>query len=165
MPSVEQVVFILLALITLGAAVGVVITKSLFRSALWLILSFFGIAGLFVLLHAEFLAVVQVLIYIGAISTLIIFAIMLSRGMMDPKQPRFNDQWRPALALVIVLAAVLGGLVTRVAWPIARGEVPADAIRRLGEDFVGPYVIPFELASVLLVAAMIGAIIIARERE
>lgn len=165
MPSVEQVVFILLALVTLGAAVGVVITKSLFRSALWLILSFFGIAGLFILLHAEFLAVVQVLIYIGAISTLIIFAIMLSRGMMDPKQPRFNDQWRPALALVVVLAAVLVGLVTRVAWPIARGEVPADAIRRLGEDFVGPYVIPFELASVLLVAAMIGAIIIARERE
>ncbi|MGQ9489857.1 MAG: NADH-quinone oxidoreductase subunit J family protein [Anaerolineae bacterium] len=161
----QQIVFIILSLITLGAAVGVVTTKSLFRSALWLILSFFGIAGLFILLHAEFLAVVQVLIYIGAISTLIIFAIMLSRGMMDPKQPRFNDQWRATLALVLVLAAVLGALVTRVAWPVAKGEVPTDAIQRLGVDFVGPYVIPFEVASVLLVAAMIGAIIIARERE
>ena len=161
----QQVFFAIFALVTLGGAVGVVASRSLFRSALWLILSFFGVAGLFILLHAEFLAVVQVLIYIGAIATLIIFAIMLSRGMMDPKQPRFNDQWRAALGLVVVLAVALVGLVARIAWPVAAGEPPADAIQRLGTDFVGGYVIPFELASVLLVAAMIGAIIIARERE
>ncbi len=161
----ERVVFILLSAITLGAAVGVVATRKLLHSALWLVLAFFGIAGLFVLLHAEFLAVVQVLVYIGAIATLIIFAIMLSRGMMDPGQPRFNDQWRPVLGVVAVLAVALAALVTRIAWPVAAGEVPADAIQRLGADFVGPYVVPFEVASVLLVAAMIGAIIIARERE
>lgn len=161
----QQVFFAIFALVTLGAAVGVVATRNLFRSALWLILSFFGIAGLFILLHAEFLAVVQVLIYIGAIATLIIFAIMLSRGMMDPAQPRFNDQWRAALGLVVVLAVALVGLVTRIAWPVVAGAAPADAIQRLGTDFVEGYVIPFELASVLLVVAMIGAIIIARERE
>ena len=161
----ERVVFILFSAVTLGAAVGVVAARNLFRSALWLVLAFFGIAGLFVLLDAEFLAVVQVLVYIGAIATLIIFAVMLSRGVMDPAQPRFNDQWRAVLGVVAVLAVVLAALVTRIAWPVAAGEVPADAIQRLGADFVGPYVIPFEVASVLLVAAMIGAIIIARERE
>lgn len=161
----ERLIFILLSAVTLGAAVGVVASKNLFRSALWLVLAFFGIAGIFILLHAEFLAVVQVLVYIGAISTLIIFAIMLSRGVMDPAQPRFNDQWRAVLGLVAVFAVVLAVLVTRITWPVAAGEVPADAIQRLGTDFVGAYVIPFEVASVLLVAAMIGAIIIAREHE
>lgn len=161
----ERLIFILLSAVTLGAAVGVVASKNLFRSALWLVLAFFGIAGIFILLHAEFLAVVQVLVYIGAISTLIIFAIMLSRGVMDPAQPRFNDQWRAVLGLVAVFAVVLAVLVTRITWPVAAGEVPADAIQRLGTDFVGAYVIPFEVASILLVAAMIGAIIIAREHE
>ncbi len=135
------------------------------HSVLWLILAFFGIAGIFILLHAEFLAVVQVLVYIGAISTLIIFAIMLSRGMMDPAQPRFNDQWRVVLGVAAVLAVVLAAVVTQIRWPVTAGPVPADAIQRLGTDFVGAYVVPFEVASVLLVAAMIGAIIIARERE
>lgn len=161
----ERLIFILFSAVTLGAAVGVVASKNLFRSALWLILAFFGIAGIFILLHAEFLAVVQVLVYIGAISTLIIFAVMLSRGVMDPAQPRFNDQWRVVLGAVAVLAVVLAALVTRITWPVAAGDVPADAIQRLGADFVGPYVVPFEVASVLLVAAMIGAIIIAREQE
>lgn len=161
----QQVIFVLFALVTLGAAVGVVASKNLFHSALWLVLAFFGIAGLFILLQAEFLAIVQVLIYVGAISTLIIFAIMLSRGLMDPRQARFNDQWRIVAGFAALLFVVLSAVVTRIAWPVAAGEVPADAISRLGADFVGPYVIPFEVASVLLVAAMIGAIIIARERE
>lgn len=161
----ERVVFILFSAVTLGAAVGVVAARNLLRSALWLVLAFFGIAGIFVLLQAEFLAVAQVLVYIGAIATLMIFAIMLSRGVMDPAQPRYNDQWRAVLGVAAVLAVVLAALVTRISWPVAAGEVPADAIQRLGADFVGPYVVPFEVASVLLVAAMIGAIIIARERE
>ena len=80
----QQVMFIVLSAVTLISGALVVTTRSLFRSALWLVLTFFGIAGLFVLLNAEFLAVAQVLIYVGAISTLIIFAIMLSRGVMDP---------------------------------------------------------------------------------
>lgn len=161
----QQIIFGLLAIVTLGAAVMVVIAQNMFRAALWLVLAFFGIAGLFILLHAEFLAVTQVLIYVGAISTLIIFAIMLSRGVMDPKQPRFNDQWGVVGGFAALLFVGLAAVVVRVAWPVAIGEVPSDAIRQLGADFVGPYVVPFEVASVLLVAAMIGAIIIARERE
>lgn len=161
----EQVGFILLALVTLGAALMVVTTQNLLRSALWLVLAFFGIAGIFVLLNAEFLAVVQVLVYVGAISTLIIFGVMLTRKLMDPHQPRFNAQWGLVGGFAALLFVALATVVTRVAWPVAAGEAPADAIQRLGTDFVGPYVVPFEVASVLLVVAMIGAIIIARERE
>jgi NADH-quinone oxidoreductase subunit J len=163
--SMQQVIFALLALITLGAAVMVVTTRNLLHSALWLILAFFGIAGIFILLHAEFLAVTQVLIYVGAISTLIIFAIMLTRNLMDPGQPRFNDQWGLVGGFAALLFVALAAIISRVAWPVAAADVPADAIPRLGADFVGPYVVPFEIASVLLVVAMIGAIIIARERE
>jgi NADH:ubiquinone oxidoreductase subunit 6 (subunit J) len=160
-----QAVFIVLSLITLGAAVMVVTSRSLFRSALWLILAFFGIAGIFILLNAEFLAVVQVLIYIGAISTLIIFAIMLSRNAMDAKGQRFNEQWGVVAGFAVLLFVVLLALLLRVPWPVTAESVPPDAIVRLGEAFVGAYVVPFEVASVLLVVAMIGAIIIARERE
>jgi NADH:ubiquinone oxidoreductase subunit 6 (subunit J) len=160
-----QAVFVVLSLVTLGAAVMVVTTRSLFRSALWLILAFFGIAALFILLNAEFLAVVQVLIYIGAISTLIIFAIMLSRNALDSKGRRFNEQWGVVAGFSVLLFVILLALLTRVNWPVSAESVPADAIARLGEAFVGAYVVPFEVASVLLVVAMIGAIIIARERE
>jgi NADH-quinone oxidoreductase subunit J len=161
----QQVIFVVLSLLTLGAAIMVVTSRSLFRSALWLILAFAGIAALFILLHAEFLAVVQVLIYIGAIATLIIFAIMLSRGVMDPNEPRFNEQWRIVAGFGALLFVALAAIVTQIPWPVDASVVPPDAIQQLGADFVGAYVIPFEAASVLLVAALIGAIIIARERE
>jgi NADH-quinone oxidoreductase subunit J len=161
----ESVIFAILAGITLGSALMVVTSRNLLHSALWLIVSFFGIAGVFILLQAEFLAVVQVLIYIGAIAMLIIFAIMLTRRIMDPQQPRFNSQWGLVGGFAALLFVGLAAVVTRVAWPVAAGEVPADAIAQLGVDFVGIYAVPFEIASVLLVVAMIGAIIIARERE
>jgi NADH:ubiquinone oxidoreductase subunit 6 (subunit J) len=161
----QHVIFIMLSLLTLGAALLVVTSRSLFRSALWLILAFAGIAALFILLHAEFLAIVQVLIYIGAISTLIIFAIMLSRSVMNPNEPRFNDQWRLVIGFAALLFVALAAVVTQVPWPVNVVAVAPDAIQQLGTDFVGAYVIPFEVASILLVAALIGAIIVARERE
>lgn len=161
----EQIFFILLGLLTLAAALMVVTTRNLLHAALWLIVVFFGIAGLFILLHAEFLAVVQVLIYVGAISTLIIFAVMLTRRLMNPQQPRFNSQWGLVGGFATLLFVGLAAVVTRVAWPAAVGAPPTDAIQQLGADFVGAYAVPFEAASVLLVTAMIGAIIIARERE
>ena len=99
----QQVMFIVISAVTLISGAMVVTTRSLFRSALWLVLAFFGIAGLFVLLNAEFLAVAQILIYVGAISTLIIFAIMLSRGVMDPEARRFNAQWGVVAGFTAIL--------------------------------------------------------------
>jgi NADH-quinone oxidoreductase subunit J len=161
----QQIMFIVISAVTLVSAALVVTTRSLFRSALWLVLTFFGIAGLFILLNAEFLAIAQVLIYVGAISTLIIFAIMLSRGVMDPAARRFNQQWGLVAGFSTVLFVLLAAILTRVQWPAATAALPGDAIQRLGAELVGPYAVPFEVASVLLVVAMIGAIIVARERE
>jgi NADH-quinone oxidoreductase subunit J len=161
----QQIIFIILGLSTLGAALMVVSSQNLMRSALWLIVAFFGIAAIFILLHAEFLAVAQILIYVGAIAMLIIFAIMLTRGLMDPKQPRFNTQWGVVGGCAALLFVGLAAVILRNHWPVNIAAVPPDAIQQLGRDFVGPYVVPFEVASVLLVVAMIGAIIVARERE
>jgi NADH:ubiquinone oxidoreductase subunit 6 (subunit J) len=160
----QLVMFAVFAVVTLGAALMVVLSQNLLRSALWLILAFFGIAGFFVLLEAEFLAVVQVLVYIGAIATLIIFAIMLSRNFMDPNQPRFNEQYGIVAGFAALLFVALAVVVTRISWPVAI-QPPANTIEQLGTAFVTTYAIPFEVASVLLVVAMIGAIIVARERE
>ncbi|MCU0509165.1 MAG: NADH-quinone oxidoreductase subunit J [Anaerolineae bacterium] len=163
----QQLMFIVISAVTLISAALVVTTRSLFRSALWLILTFFGIAGLFILLHAEFLAIAQILIYVGAISTLIIFAIMLSRGVMDPNARRFNDQWGLVAGFAAVFFVLLTAIMTRVPWQTTMAPAPmaAEAIQLLGRELVTPYAIPFEVASVLLVVAMIGAIIVARERE
>ncbi len=161
----QAVVFALLAVATLGGALMVVLSYNLLRSALGLVLALFGIAGLFLLLEAEFVAIVQVLVYVGAIATLVIFAVMLCRNYFDPHQERFNDQWRLVAGFAALFFVALAAVVLQVAWPVAIEPVPADVIAQLGAAFVGPYAVPFEIASALLVVAMIGAIIVARERE
>lgn len=161
----QQIMFIVISAVTLISAALVVTARSLFRAALWLVLTFFGIAGLFVLLHAEFLALAQVLIYVGAISILIIFAIMLSRGVMDPNARRFNQQWGLAAGFSAIFFVLLTAVLTQMPWQLTTAEPPADALQLLGRELVTPYAIPFEVASILLVVAMIGAIIVARERE
>src|SRR3989337_4500895 len=103
-----QVVFLVTAVVTLGGAVMVVTARNLVHAALWLILTLFGIAVMFALLNAGFLAVVQVVIYIGAISILMIFAIMLTRRVMQDVGPQLNPGWWIAGLLSVVL---FGGLV------------------------------------------------------
>ncbi len=161
-----QVIFIIVSLFTLVSALMVVLHRNLFISALFLVASFFGVAVIYLLLEAEFLAVAQILIYIGAIATLIVFAIMLSRGMMTGRTSPYNAQavWA-GLGSVVLGLVLLYVVAFRVQWPVVEQEVPPDAIEQLGRALVGPYVIPFEVASVLLLTALIGAVMIARERE
>ncbi len=161
--SVEQVVFLVLAVVAVGAAVGVVTSKNIFYSALLLIACLFTVAGFFVLLEATFLAAVQVLIYVGAIAVLIIFAVMLTERMMGKTARAWNEQWWIALLVVICLAAVMVQVVITANWQLSDGAVPTDAVSALGQTLLTTYVLPFEVASVLLLMALIGAIIIARE--
>ncbi|RME07486.1 MAG: NADH-quinone oxidoreductase subunit J [Anaerolineae bacterium] len=161
-----EFVFVLIAALTLFSAVMVVTTPNMVRAALWLILALFGVAGTFVLLNAAFLAVVQVVVYIGAIAVLMIFAIMLTRKVMKDSGPQTNSTWGLA---ALIAAALFGGLtfaLTRS--PAATLMAPdfstvSDPVAELGRALVSPqaYVIPFEVASVLLLAAMIGAIYVA----
>ncbi len=161
---VGQALFILTAGITLLMALGVVLARNLFHAALFLVGAFFGIAVLFILLEAEFLGAAQIIIYIGAIATLIVFAIMLSRHVMGKEAGAYNRNWYFALAGVVFFFLLLGWLLIKMPFNLVTAEVPADAIAQIGQGFVGHYVVPFEVASVLLLVALIGAIMLARER-
>jgi len=164
--NVSQVVFVILSAIILGGAVGVVTNRNLFRSALFLVFSFVGVAGLYVLLEAEFLAMVQLLVYVGAISILIIFAVMLSRRIMSPDFKARNEQWLGGLLAAVALFAILAFVLLRVSWPVVPAAVPDDLISELGQVLVSPehFVLVFEVASVLLLVALVGAVVIAREK-
>ncbi|MBE0410826.1 MAG: NADH-quinone oxidoreductase subunit J [Anaerolineales bacterium] len=168
--SALEIIFLLSAGVTLIAALMVVTARNLVHSAWWLILTLFGVAVLFVLLNASFFAVIQVIIYIGAISILIIFAIMMTRRVTRDPGPKFNREW----VLGAVIAFVLFGGLT---WMLSTWDkfnqsppaipVDADPLRQLGQALVSPdaYVLPFELASILLLAALVGSIIIAWEKK
>ena len=160
-----QFVFIILSIITLGAALAVVTSKNLFHSALFMILSFVGEAGLYVLLEAGFLAAVQILVYVGAISILIIFAIMLTRRLMAKDLVQRNAQWGISGLVAVLHFIVLGFVLLRVNWPVVEAAVPYESISILGQELMSTYALPFEVASVLLLVALVGSIIIARERE
>jgi len=162
---VQTVVFIILSLVTLGAALAVVTSKNLFHSALFLILSFVGVASLYVLLEAPFLAAVQVLVYVGAIAILIVFAIMLTRRLMAEDLVQRNAQWGWSALGAVLLFVALGVILFQVNWPVVEAAVPKGTISILGQDLMGRYLVPFEVASVLLLVALVGSIIIARERE
>jgi NADH-quinone oxidoreductase subunit J len=161
-----QVVFIVLSAIALVGAVGVVTSRNLFYAALLLVLSFIAVAGYYVLLEAEFLAMVQILVYVGAISILIIFAIMLSRRMMAPDRTTRNEQWLLGLVAAVALFVILAVVLLSVSWPSAPSDAPADAISALGQALVDPgqFLLVFEVSSVLLLVALVGAVIVARER-
>ena len=166
----EQIIFILVALFTLGSGLMVVTTRNLVHAALWLVSTLFGVAVTFAILNASFLAVVQVVVYIGAIAILFIFAVMLTRKDMRDQGPQQNPGWWVG-ALIAVL--VFGGLsfllqgwngLSKTATDLPTGF---DAISELGNALVSPdaYVLPFEVASVLLVAALVGAVYVAFNRK
>lgn len=163
--TVEQVVFYILTIFVIGGGLGVAATNNLYYSALFLTTSLAGMAGFFVLLSAGFLAAVQVIVYIGAIAILILFAIMLSRNLMTTGEPQSNDQIALGSVVAVLLYGALTYVVSRVEWPLS-GDAPAqDMIERLGVGFLGSYLIPFEVVSVLLLVALVGGIILAREVE
>jgi NADH-quinone oxidoreductase subunit J len=169
--TIDQILFLITGLVTLGAALSVVTAQNLVHAALALIATFFGVAILFVLLQAGFLATVQVVLYIGAIAILIIFAIMLTRRVMQDSGPQTNRQWwlgaLLSLALFVALWAVLQQVPAFQQGLSTQPPIPADSLQQLGAGFVDPnrYMLPFELASVLLLIALVGSIVIAGEKQ
>ncbi len=169
--TIQQVVFILISALTLLSAVVVVTDRNLFRAAISLMVSFLGVAGLYVILEAGFLAVAQLIVYIGAISILIIFAIMMTRRMMQTVESPFNPRPVSAVIAGVAVAALL--IVIAVStWPDVQAvdaspDVLRGSVAEMGRLLVSPehYVVPFELASVLLLAALIGAVAIARPEK
>jgi NADH-quinone oxidoreductase subunit J len=170
MDVVIQIVFLVISAIIIGAAMMVVTVRDVIHSALWLISSFFGVAALYMLMEAEFIAVVQVLVYVGAISVLVLFAIMLTQHQQDDYAGSFIPRWW--LAAIVVIALFGGLLVPTLA--VQEYNVPptspdqATAIAgtaELGRGFVREYFLQFQLAGTLLLVALIGAIVIAYEER
>jgi len=187
----QDVVFWILSVMAVVGALGVVMVPDLFRAALLLIVVFIAVAGFFVLLSAEFLAVVQVLIYVGAIAILIIFAVMLTRDVQHGNLP--NRMQMPAAVLAVLLFAALVAVAVDTQWEFLPAEqqervdlVQTSAVTTLTGDVLteagitGPeeqaevqnagladllisdYVLPFEAVSLLLLAALIGALVLVR---
>jgi NADH:ubiquinone oxidoreductase subunit 6 (subunit J) len=166
LPTIQQVIFMMIALFTMAGALITVVAPNIFHNAMGLVATFFGVAGLYILLEAEFLAVSQVLVYVGAIATLITFAIMLTRGMMQGKSASTNRQVLSTAIIVALLFLVLIGIILNVAWPNVGAELAPgeEIIADLGMMFVTSYVVPFVLMAVLLLIALAGAIMLARDR-
>ncbi len=189
----QDIVFWFLGVVAIGAALGVVLVRDLFRAALLLVVVFIAVAGFFVLLSAEFLAVVQVLIYAGAISVLIIFAVMLTRDVQRGNLP--NRLQIPAVLFAALLLAALVVVSTQTGWnrlgepdreraelvqTSAVSTVPTEALEASGfttgeqqeaarqsglaDLLIGDFVLAFEAVSVLLLAAVIGALALVRPR-
>lgn len=198
----HQGVFLLLSAVILAGAVGVAISRTVFGSALWLVLALLGVAGIYMTLGASFLAVVQILVYVGAITVLILFAVMLTPQVMG-EGTQFNSQWSMGIVVALMVFGILAVLSYQSNWPLAAGDqalttgtlfvshadepeaatlaaaVPGattelDAhgaervrvpgtIERIGRGFMIDFLLPFELISVILLVALVGAIAIARD--
>lgn len=171
----EQVIFFIISAVLIVSALIVVTNRNLFHAALALMATFLGVAAFYVSLDAGFLAAAQLLVYIGAISILIIFAIMMTRRLMSTTEMAFNSQWGLGLGASVLVLVILVFVIGNH-WPLmpdagqalasrtpVSDSVLQDSVVTLGQAFVNPdqYVLAFELASVLLLAALIGAIMVA----
>ena len=153
--------FVIAAVLTLGGGLGVVATRNVVHAALFLLVSLVSVAGIYLLLFAEFLALVQVLIYGGAIIIVLLFAIMLTRSH---EYPRISDNPQWPLAIVAGVS-LFGVLAAAFLWKTPPESDPVGpGLSTLGESLFTEWAIPFELASLVLLIALIGAIIIASAR-
>lgn len=163
--SVQFVAFVILSLLMIGGALGVVLFENIVYSAFLLGGVFLSISGLYILLNADFVAAAQILIYVGAINVLILFAIMLVNKTEVYQQVRGRLIRQVSTALVCVgLFALLGTMVLATPWQLSETSpaVVENTIVAIGKHFFSDYLLPFEIASVLLLMAMVGAIILAR---
>lgn len=162
--SYEEVIFYFVAALAVTGGLGVVLARNVIHSALFLILALLAVAGVFILLAAEFLAIVQVLIYGAAVTILVLFAMMLTRVQDMPKA--LDGPQRPFAFLAA--AAFLGISVTAVVtaeWPGETERITAIPLRDIGQTLFRDWIVPFEVASLVLLVTLIGAIILARSEE
>ncbi len=165
--SGSQIAFLIISALTVYSALMVVTGRNLVRSALWLVMTLFMVAAVFTTLDAGFMAVVQIVVYIGAIAILILFAVMLTRKVMNDTEPQTNDNWWMAVIVSVVIFVGMVFMVSGVSLPARPASDVSNQIVDLGNAFVSPnqFILPFEVASVLLIAALIGGIAIAMPRE
>jgi len=173
----EAVVFYVFALVTVGSAAVVVLARSLIYSAFSLLFTFFGVAGLYLLLGADFLAATQLLVYVGGILVLLLFGVMLTHKLYDLDLKSETHQRAPGAVIAAGLLVLLvcprlsvgpftfEGLFHRATWATDAGRELAPTTAQIGTLFMGRFLLPFEAASILLLVALIGAAMIVRRRK
>jgi len=163
--TLYDIIFYLFALITLGSAFIVVSSKNIIHAAFSLLLTFFGVAGLYVLLGADFVAVVQIMVYVGGILILLIFGVMLTNKItnIDIKTGTLNVIF--ASILIGCFLGLIFVIMTRTNWFSLPAPLPATTVYGLGELLISDYVLIFELLAMLLLVVLVGAASIARREK
>lgn len=163
--GLKEIVFVSVALLTTLPCLIVVFSRNILYSAFALFFTFLGTSGLYFFLDAEFLAIAQVVVYIGGVSVLLLFAILLTKNIDEIRKTNMMSGWRLALAgaAVLALAGSFGYALRGAVW--ARGgdsAYPATTLKGLGDLLLSKYLLPFEAVSILLLAVLVGSLVIAR---
>jgi NADH-quinone oxidoreductase subunit J len=158
----QWIAFFLLGGSLLGSSLLVITLKNLVNSVLWLLVFFLSLAGVFLLLHADFLAAVQVLVYAGGVCIMLVFGVMLVQRADMRESNLVNRRFKIALPLAGGLLVVIGILAAKAPWVSPRAEVPGNTIQALAPILLRDFVIPFEVAAILLTVALTGALLIVK---
>jgi NAD(P)H-quinone oxidoreductase subunit 6 len=157
-----QIIFYALAALTVGSAMLVAFSRNIVYSTFALLGAFMGVVGIYILLAADFVAMVQLLVYVGGILVLTIFAVMLTAGIGDVTVSNRAVGRGAGIFTVGIAGMVMLLAIGRTQWHQAAAVAPAPTTYAIGNAFLGDYVLPFEVASLVLLAALIGAIVISR---
>ena len=165
--TLEVATFWALAVLLVGSALAVVLSKNLFHSVLWLALALSGTAGVFLMLQAEFLAAVQVLLYAGGVVTVVVFAIVVTEKLVGTKLSHTSRGVFRGVLVASLFLVLVGSSVMR--WPLPAAPAPvmpmADATKTIGTLLMTRFILPFELLAVVLLVALLGASYFARPEE
>ena len=155
--------FWLIAIITLGSALMMVLNKNIFHSALLMVVTFIGVAAVYVMLSADYMAAVQMLVYAGAISIFIVFGVMLTQKGNMKQTNLFAKHTALAGLVSLAIVGINAFMVIKTNWPLSTATPPQETVGQIAELMLTKYVVPFEVAAVLLLVALLGAVIIAKE--
>jgi NADH-quinone oxidoreductase subunit J len=160
------IVFYLISALAVGGALAAVLLKNLVHAALAVTLAFLGLALLFLRLDAQFAGFAQILVYVGAVAILVVFAILLTRGSEIPKDGVFSKTWLTGLVIAAAVFAVMSWAILQAApWLPRETAIPAVSVIDIGQALMGRYVLPLEIVAVLLTAALLGAVIVAMHEK
>ena len=160
-----DIIFYLFAIITIGSAIIVVNARNIVHAAFSMLLTFFGVAGIYVLLGADFLAVVQIMVYVGGILILMLFGVMLTNRITNVDIRSGSIQVIPSIIGLAVFAALLISIMTATEWKVGEFTIPFTTAYEIGDVLISQFVLIFELLAILLLIALIGAASIARREK
>jgi NAD(P)H-quinone oxidoreductase subunit 6 len=163
--GIGAVVFFALAVVTIAGSAIVAFSRNIVHSAFALLATFIGVAGMYATLSADFIAVIQVLVYVGGILILILFAVMLTSQISEAKVSNSSLGLLPGILILGATAALLVWSAVGTPWKSHGIVFAKPTTAAIGDALLGPYVLPFELVSVLLFAALLGALTLARGKE